>query len=174
MKEKDEILISKVNEMIIEFNREDKTVWGSMFQNQHLLAQKKNEKISSFYSGAQAIRLYALWIFGCLFCCPLQADVLMTTQMTTRTQERMKRRFEANGRGGCRIGCALGIARLVHKWSKGLFRHLKKRGNSTIIWVVNEKEDLEEIVNQFQPYLDGVMTDKPTNLAEFASSYKDN
>ena len=32
MKERDEILINKVNEMIIEFNREDKTVWGSMFK----------------------------------------------------------------------------------------------------------------------------------------------
>ena len=50
MKERDEILITKVNEMIIEFNREDKTVWGSMFKEQHLMAQTKNQNISSFYS----------------------------------------------------------------------------------------------------------------------------
>ena len=43
-----------------------------------------------------------------------------------------------------------------------------------MIWVVNEREDFEEIVTQFSPYLDGVMTDMPTNLAEYASSYKDN
>ena len=42
MKERDEILISKVNEMIIEFDREDKTVWGSMFKEQHQAAQSKN------------------------------------------------------------------------------------------------------------------------------------
>ena len=96
----------------------------------------------------------------------------MTTQMTKRTQERVRRRFEASGRGGCRVGCALMIGRLVHRFSKGLFRHLKKRGNATMIWVVNDKEDFDEIVQQFEPYLDGVMTDMPTNLSEYASSYK--
>ena len=42
-----------------------------------------------------------------------------------------------------------------------------------MIWVVNEKEDFDEIVQQFEPYLDGVMTDRPTNLSEYASSYKE-
>ena len=86
----------------------------------------------------------------------------------------MKRRLQASGRGGCGIGCALGLGRLLHRCSRGLFRHLKKRGNATMIWVVNEREDFDEIVTQFSPYLDGVMTDKPTNLAEYASSFKDN
>ena len=71
MKERDAILITKVNEMIIEFNREDKTVWGSMFKEQHRMAQTKNQNISSFYSITQSVRLYVLWMLGCLFCCPL-------------------------------------------------------------------------------------------------------
>ena len=35
MKERDDELIIKVNEMVKEFKREDKTVWGSMFKEQH-------------------------------------------------------------------------------------------------------------------------------------------
>ena len=35
MKERDDDLILKVNEMVKEFKREDKTVWGSMFKEQH-------------------------------------------------------------------------------------------------------------------------------------------
>ena len=35
MKERDDILITKVNELVKEFKREDKTVWGSMFKEQH-------------------------------------------------------------------------------------------------------------------------------------------
>ena len=38
IKEKDEILVQKVNDMIVEFSRENKTVWGSMFKEQHLIA----------------------------------------------------------------------------------------------------------------------------------------
>ena len=84
MKERDDILITKVNGLIKDYKCEDKVVWGSMFKEQHEAAQAMNPNVSSFYSGAQAIRLYALWIFGCLFCCPLKADVLMTTHMTAK------------------------------------------------------------------------------------------
>ena len=40
-----------------------------------------------------------------------------------------------------------------------------------MIWVVNDKEDFDEIVQQFEPYLDGVMTDMPTTLQEYARDY---
>ena len=75
------------------------------------------------------------------------------------------------GNTGCRVNCALGIARAVHNCSKGLFRHVHKRGNATVIWVVNDKDEIDELKNQFGEYLDGVMTDMPTNLSEYARDY---
>ena len=35
MKERDDSLIAKVNQLVKEYKREDKTVWGSMFKEQH-------------------------------------------------------------------------------------------------------------------------------------------
>ena len=35
MKERDDALIEKVNEMVKEHKRENKTIWGSMFKEQH-------------------------------------------------------------------------------------------------------------------------------------------
>ena len=81
--------------------------------------------------------------------------------------QKAKRRFG----NSCKFSCGLRVAKFVHNRFRGLFRHLKKRGNATIIWTVNEKEDLEELRAQFAPYLDGVMTDMPTTLAEYAQDY---
>ena len=63
------------------------------------------------------------------------------------------------------------IARLVHYCSKGLFRHVHRRGNGTVIWVVNEKDEIDELRNHFGEHLDGIMTDMPTNLSEYANEY---
>lgn len=53
-----------------------------MFKEQHEAVIAANSNVSVFYSGARAMKLYACWLFGCLFCCPLKGDVLMTAQMT--------------------------------------------------------------------------------------------
>ena len=79
--------------------------------------------------------------------------------------------FARNGRTGCRINCLLNIARFVHLISSGLFRHVHKRGNGTVIWVVNDKDEIRELKNQFGDHLDGIMTDMPTNLCEYAHEY---
>ena len=47
---------------------------------------------------------------------------------------------------------------------------MKARGNGTVIWVVNDHEEFEELHEQFGDTLDGVMTDYPTNLSEWAKA----
>ena len=51
MKERDDTLIVKVNQLVKEYKKEDKTIWGSMFKEQHEAAQAINPNVSSFYSG---------------------------------------------------------------------------------------------------------------------------
>ena len=36
-----------------------------------------------------------------------------------------------------------------------------------VVWPVNEKEEFEQVWNWYGNCIDGVMTDKPTALAEF-------
>lgn len=49
--------------------------------------------------------------------------------------------------------------------SPSLFRHLKARGNATVIWVANDDDDFNELKDHFGDSLDGLMTDYPSNLA---------
>ena len=74
------------------------------------------------------------------------------------------------GKTSCCIPVFIWLFRIVHLCSKGLFRHVKARGNGTVIWVVNDHEEFEELHEQFGDTLDGVMTDYPTNLSEWAKA----
>ena len=72
------------------------------------------------------------------------------------------------GKKGCLVNFLIRVARRVHMHSKGLFQHLKARGNGTIIWVANDDWDFDELHETFGETLDGIMTDYPTNLAQWA------
>ena len=76
------------------------------------------------------------------------------------------------GRGGCCTSFFIWIARRVHMCSPSLFRHLKARGNATVIWVANEDEDFNELKDHFGDNLDGLMTDYPSNLAQWSNNYQ--
>jgi hypothetical protein len=53
-----------------------------MFPSSHKIVQKINPNIPNFYNSKQVMCVYLQYIFGCLFCCPLPADVFMTTHAT--------------------------------------------------------------------------------------------
>ena len=72
------------------------------------------------------------------------------------------------GQTGCMVSCLINILRCLFKCSPGLLRHLKARGNATVIWVANEDEDFDELRERFGDSLDGIMTDYPTNLVTCA------
>jgi hypothetical protein len=61
----------------------------------------------------------------------------------------------------------------VHKNSKRLFGHLSSRGNLSVIWVVNTREDMVECNEKFGTELNGLMTDYPTDLEAFARDKKE-
>jgi len=123
--------------------------------------------ITTFYSGSQAMKTYMWYICGCLWFIPLPSDALFTTHMTSAQKDVVTRMAAKRGRKGCLVCCVVNIIRFVHLISKGLFRHLKQRGNRVMIWCVNTKEDLREIHNQFGDQLDGIMTDNPIVLKSY-------
>jgi hypothetical protein len=84
MKDRNDDLVHKTNALVIKYKLEDKVIWGSMFKEQHAAVIMSNPNVSVFYDGKNAVKMYLCWIFGCLFCCPLKGDVLMTTHMTAR------------------------------------------------------------------------------------------
>jgi hypothetical protein len=48
-----------------------------------------------------------------------------------------------------------------------LYRHLRKRGVLVVVWVLNEDEEFDEVM-KFYPEIDGMMTDCPSRLVDFA------
>lgn len=54
--------------------------------------------------------------------------------------------------------------------SKNLYRHLRNRGVIVVVWVLNEESEFIEAL-EYAPEIDGIMTDCPTKLKEFALSY---
>ena len=62
---------------------------------------------------------------------------------------------------------AIVIMRVLIRNSKSLYRHLRARGVMVIVWVLNDYSEFEEAL-EYAPELDGVMTDNPTKLREFA------
>ena len=46
---------------------------------------------------------------------------------------------------GCCVNFTVWLLRRVHKNSWGLFKHVKDRGNGTVIWVANDDCDFDEL-----------------------------
>jgi hypothetical protein len=61
----------------------------------------------------------------------------------------------------------MGLARLLHISSASLFRHLRARNVTTVMWVMNHQEEFTELKELYGPSLMGVMTDRPTVLKKF-------
>ena len=96
----------------------------------------------------------------------------MVPHVTRRQQSRIKQMLADRGRDGCFTGCLIWLARRIYMCTPNLFRHLKARGNATVIWVANEEDDFYELKQHYGDSLDGLMTDYPTILANWANNYQ--
>jgi hypothetical protein len=62
----------------------------------------------------------------------------------------------------------------MHLCSNGLYRHIKARNGTPIIWVLNHEEELIEMKNLFGDNLMGVMTDRPSLLSNYCDLENNN
>ena len=70
----------------------------------------------------------------------------------------------SRGRTSCIYGCFMGLARLLHTSSASLFKHLRARNVTTVMWVMNHEDEFIELRDLYGPELMGVMTDRPLVL----------
>ena len=157
-----------VDDLIREYRREDLTVWGSMSPQCHRRIRRLNPDVPLFYTATEVAATYLWWLCGCLFCCPLPSEIFMPPQFTRERVAALEGRAARTGLRGRCVACALRLLRGIHRRSRALFRHLRARGNWVVMWVVNGREEMEECYELFGEDLDGIMTDCPTELAEFA------
>lgn len=82
MKFKDADKVELVYAIIASRKLENQVVWGSGTAEVHKRAIELDSGIARYFTESQLTRTYFLSLLGCLFCYPLEADVLMAPVMT--------------------------------------------------------------------------------------------
>ncbi|XP_071944080.1 lysophospholipase D GDPD1-like [Antedon mediterranea] len=156
IKREDDELISKVSNMVKEFEREDITVWGNFRESVVKKCYKENPNIPLCFSVWGVTRVVLQFYFGLLPFCPIKEQFLEIPMPSVFSKywgvELTKfQRF------------LVSVVDFL-LMSKCLFSHLKKRGIEVYLWVLNEEDDWERALRLG---VSGIMTDYPTQLKNF-------
>ena len=111
--------------------------------------------------------VYALYYTGLLWLYPLPSDAFLVPLITTEKVRMFNEVIEKRGRHAMIGRMMLVLMAALIRNSKNLYRHLRKRGVIVVVWVLNEESEFEEALD-YAPEIDGIMTDCPTKLKEFA------
>jgi len=162
LKDRDDVLVEKVNQIIVENNAEDRCVWGNFSSATTELCYLTNPKIGLLFSSLQFLKLYLLFYTGLLPFVHIKESHLEIPMPSVFLNERFRTK-DGN------VGLAKfppWIIKLVD-WllmSSMLFLHLQKRGVTTYLWVLNNEDQYERAFNLG---VQGVMTDFPYRLQQF-------
>ncbi|XP_064461199.1 lysophospholipase D GDPD1-like [Ornithodoros turicata] len=156
--DKDE-LIEKVNKLIVEFNREDITIWGSFFDRVAERCYKVNPNVPMFFSAKSVVYLMILTYTGLLPFMKIKHSCLEVILPSVAFKNPLVRQSSFLMRHTLLLKMIDWF--LVRKF---LLDHLWKRGIPTYLWVINDKEDYQRA---FELGAAGIMTDRPTLLREF-------
>ncbi|XP_055937918.1 lysophospholipase D GDPD1-like isoform X1 [Argiope bruennichi] len=159
IKVNNDILISKVNDLIKEYNRENITVWGNFSNDVTKKCYNLNPQIPIYFSAKRVLFLVFLTYNGLLPFVPLREsclELLMPSVILKNPSMMISRdKFWSPY-----------LVWLIDKllMRKALFDHLSKRGIQTYLWVLNDEEDFERALELGAT---GIMTDYPTKLRKF-------
>lgn len=157
IKVNDDMLIKKVSELIVKYDREHLTVWGNASNQIVKKCYKENPRIPVLFSLPRVLQLLGLFYTGLLPFVPLKEQFLeipMPSIITKLTDPESLSRSQ-------RVLTWLADTLLMRK---ALFQHLTARGIQVYIWVLNDEEDFQRA---FDLGATGVMTDFPTRLKDF-------
>lgn len=150
-------LIKKVNDLIIKFNREHITVWGSFKEEVLRKCHKLNDNIGSYFSLQGCVRLFFLNMTGLLPFVTFKEthfEVIMPNHVLKHKRNQLSWGFYF----------ALWIVKICFM-RKSFINHLRKRGILVYLWVLNTEEEFKYAIDTLG--IDGIITDYPTKLIEF-------
>jgi len=162
LKDRDDVLVEKVNQIIVENDAEDRCVWGNFSSTTTELCYSTNPKVGLLFSSLQFFKLYLLFYTGLLPFVHIKESHLEIPMPSVFLNEKFRSK-EGN------VGLAKfppWLIRMVD-WllmSPMLFLHLQKRGVTTYLWVLNHEDQFERA---FSLGVQGVMTDYPNKLHQF-------
>uniref|UniRef100_A0AAY4AWP5 GP-PDE domain-containing protein n=1 Tax=Denticeps clupeoides TaxID=299321 RepID=A0AAY4AWP5_9TELE len=157
IKVNDDTLIKKVSELVIQYNREQLTVWGNSSNQIVRKCYKENPRIPLLFSLPRVLLLVGLFYTGLLPFFPLREQFLEIPMPSIISKLKDPSRMTKSQR----LLTWLADTLLMRK---ALFDHLTARGIQVYIWVLNDEEDFQRAFNLGAT---GIMTDYPTKLKSF-------
>jgi len=167
-KQHDEDLARQVEKLIVDHKMEDRVIWGSAHNNMATYMFSLNSRIPRFFSVKQILYTVFKYCIGILPFCPIRENVFEIPIFTATFNENI-RRVASESRTRRFFGWVFITLSNAVLSSKGLFRHLQKRGIKVVVWVANEDIEFERAYKILG--VDGVMTDYPTRLTNYLSHH---
>jgi len=167
LKDNNEVLVDRVNKIIVENGAEERCVWGNFSSSTTELCYSTNPRIGLLFSSLQFVKLYLLFYTGLLPFVNIKETHLEIPMPSVFLDEKF--RSKDGNVGLARMSPWL--TRLID-WllmSPQLFLHLEKRGVTTYLWVLNTEDQFEKAFNLG---VHGVMTDYPSRLKQFLEKKK--
>ncbi|XP_015176209.1 PREDICTED: glycerophosphodiester phosphodiesterase domain-containing protein 1-like [Polistes dominula] len=156
-------LIKRVSELIIEFQREEYTVWGNFSDEITRKCYKMNPSVNLLFSMRRVTMLLFLLYTGLLPFVPLKEthlEIFLPSIYLRRKNRSNPTIFPLEKLVVRTINLLL--------MRPCLFTHLRARGIHVYFWVLNKDEEFKKA---FDLGATGVMTDYPTRLKLFLDNY---
>ncbi|XP_015110315.1 lysophospholipase D GDPD1 isoform X2 [Diachasma alloeum] len=157
----DDRLISKVSDLIKQYNREEYTVWGNFSNEITQKCYKTNPNVNLFFSMKRVTTLILLMYSGLLPFVSLKETHL---EIFLPSIYLRKGGLSATFLPLHKVVCHMTNLLLMRPC---LFNHLQARGIHVYFWVLNREEEYE---CAFRLGATGVMTDYPTKLKTFLNN----
>jgi lysophospholipase D len=159
LKHDNEELVGHVNNLVVEYKREDITIWGSTRLHTRNHLKEINPRVPRFFSLKQVVVTFILYIFGLVPFCSFEDSFFEIPLLTPRVEGFIREHTSASWK----LSVALFIGRFftTRKW---LFNHLRKRGIHVVMFVLNTPEEFEQA---FHLGAHAIMTDYPTRLKQY-------
>ncbi|XP_063974019.1 lysophospholipase D GDPD1-like isoform X2 [Diachasmimorpha longicaudata] len=161
IKVNDDRLISKVSDLIKQYNREEYTVWGNFSNEITRKCYETNPKVNLFFSMKRVMTLILLMYSGLLPFVSLKETHL---EIFLPSIYLRKGGLSATFLPLHKVVCHMTNLLLIRPC---LFNHLQARGIHVYFWVLNREEEYERA---FRLGATGVMTDYPTKLKTFLNN----
>ncbi|KAK9513048.1 hypothetical protein O3M35_001328 [Rhynocoris fuscipes] len=161
-------LVKEVNRLVTLYQRESITVWGSFSECITRKCYAQNPNIHLLFSLKQVVRLILLYYTGLLPFFPIKESHLEIFQPSMYLRPAWKMHTSRN-EGHFMIYWPPMLVQIIDSllMNKTLFKHLKKRGIQTYVWVLNNENEFKKV---YDLGVTGIMTDYPSRLKQFLNN----
>jgi len=157
IKEGSDELIEEINNLIVKYNRENLTIWGSFQENGSLKCYSKNPNVGRFFSKTGVMKLYFFFYTGLLPFIPIKE-----THLAVFLPDIYLEKARNSQKSKLKILSLWVTCKLMNR--PALIEHLNKRGIQTFLWVLNSEHHFKKAKDLGAT---GIMTDYPTKLRRF-------